>query len=174
MSKLVLDDFGTALSGQIGALRRYAMALTGDAAEADDLVQECLTRALERIRAYRQIRNLRAYLFSVLHNVRMDQLAKQRAFGTTVPLDEVASGLSRQPDQFARLKARDLAMALSHLPEQQRAVVLLVGMEGLSYREAAEALDVPVGTVMSRLSRGRESLDRLMAGEPVAALRRVK
>lgn len=174
MSNVVVDDFGAALSGQIGALRRYAMALTGDSAEADDLVQECLTRALERIRAYRQIRNLRAYLFSVLHNVRMDQLAKQRATGTTVPLDEVAAVLSRQPDQLARLKARDLALALSHLPEQQRSVVLLVGMEGFSYREAAEALNVPIGTVMSRLSRGRESLDRLMAGESGAPLRRVK
>jgi len=169
-----VNDIGEILSSHSKALRRYAMALTGDPTEADDLVQECLTRALERIRVYRNIRDLRAYLFSILHNVRMDQLAKLKANGISVPIEDVAWALSRPADQPARLKARDLAFALSKLPDQQRAVVLLVGMEGFSYREAADSLGIPIGTVMSRLSRGRETLARVMDGDAVTPLRRVK
>ena len=165
---------GVALQGYIAALRRYANALSDDPSEADDLVQECLTRAIARISFWGEIRNVRAYLFSILHNVHVDRLAKRRRQGTPVPLEDVEYRLSTPQHQQAALEIRDLSRALEKLPEEQRQVILLVGLEGMSYREAAEVLHIPHGTLMSRLFRGREALRRLMAGETMQKLRRVK
>jgi RNA polymerase sigma-70 factor, ECF subfamily len=161
----------------IPGLRRYARALTGSAADADDLVQECLSRALARRRQNgddSDIRNLRAYLFTILHNAHIDRLSERRRWSYAVP-DEALENLTARPaPQHGLLELHDLADALERLPEEQRQVVLLVGYEGLAYREAAAVLDVPIGTVMSRLSRGRESLRRMMNGAPMANLRKVQ
>lgn len=170
----LVDTFEDALSGQVRALRRYAMALVGDPTQADDLVQESLARAIARSSSWHSIRNMRAYLFTILHNLRADQLKKKYREGEQVSIDDLSNQLSQPPTQLARLENRELVEALGKLPEQQREVLLLVGLEGLSYKETADVLAVPIGTVMSRISRGREALRHLMAGETSKRLRRVK
>ncbi|WP_322096024.1 sigma-70 family RNA polymerase sigma factor [Pelagibius litoralis] len=155
-------------------LRRYARALAGDPSEADDLVQECLSRALARRQKCSDIRNLRAYLFTILHNAHIDRLNERQRWNYNISDEFLENRLSRPASQPDRLALRDLAEALEKLPEEQRQTVLLVGYEGLSYKEAAATLDVPIGTIMSRLSRGREALRRLTSGAPMADLRKVK
>lgn len=151
----------------IPRLRRYARALTGDASAADDLVQDALERALVKQKLWREGTDLRAWLFTVMHNVFVNQV-RSAAVSRTVQLDD-AMAERPQPQAADRLEIRDLDAALQALPEDQRAVVLLVGLEQMTYDEAARVLDVPIGTVMSRLSRGRERLRRLMQGIPEAA-----
>ena len=168
------DDDG-ALVEHVGALRRYARALLGNTtAEADDLVQECLARVLARTRPWRPVKNLRAYLFTVLHNVHVDRVGQRRRSAEVVSLDGAALHQADPPAQYGRLELRDLSFALAKLPEEQRQVVLLVGLEGMSYQEVADVLGIPIGTVMSRLSRGREALRQLMAAKTSPNLRRVK
>jgi RNA polymerase sigma-70 factor (ECF subfamily) len=150
------------LTSQIPRMRSYARSLVGDQCEADDLVQECLSRALARARIWVQVQNARAYLLAMLHNLYIDRVAKNHL--KSVPLEDVAQWLTTAPDQEDRLRVRDLVMALDCLPNDQRQVVLLVGFEGLSYQEAASVLRVPLGTVMSRLFRGREALRRIIDG----------
>jgi RNA polymerase sigma-70 factor, ECF subfamily len=152
----------TALAAQIPGLRRYARALMGNSHEVEDLVQECLLRALERVRCWDSIKNLRAYLFSILHNVHVDRMARRRRAGISVPLDSVLPQLESRPSQMARLELGDLDRALGQLPAAQRRVLLLVGLDGATYRETARLLDLPIGTVMSRLARGRDALRRAM------------
>lgn len=160
------------IEAQIPSLRRYARALTGNAAAADDLVQDTLERALGRFALWRRGGSLRAWLFTIMRNVWISELRRRAARPAVAALDDVAEP-GRPPSQDDRLAVRDLASALAALAEEQREVVLLVGLEGMSYAEAAEVTGVPVGTVMSRLKRGRDRLARLMQGaEPV--LRRVK
>lgn len=164
----------TTVLEHIPGLRRYARALAGNAVEADDLVQECLSRALARRQQASDIRNLRAYLFTILHNVHIDRLVERQRWNYAVP-DEALENLTARPaPQLGIIELHDLAEALERLPEEQRQAVLLVGYEGLAYREAADVLDVPIGTVMSRLSRGREALRRMMSGAPMANLRKVQ
>ncbi len=171
---LNVPETGPTLSLHVASLRRYAQALAGNREEADDLVQECLTRALARTKSWNEIRNTRAYLFTILHNVHVDRVVRNRRRGTVVPLDVVENKLSSQANQEDSLRIRDLERALRVLPEDYRQVVLLVGLEGMSYRETATTLGIPVGTVMSRLSRGRETLRQLMTNESHSNLRMVK
>ena len=144
----------------IPRLRRYARALAGDSHRADDLVQDTLERALAKFHLWRRGSDMRAWMFSIMHNVFINQLKKRREFA----LDEVTeAGLESAP-RSDPLELRDLDAALRRLPAEQREVLLLVGLEQLSYAEASQALGVPVGTVMSRLSRARERLRELMSG----------
>ncbi|MGE0255819.1 MAG: sigma-70 family RNA polymerase sigma factor [Alphaproteobacteria bacterium] len=159
------EDVSGALTGCIASLRRYAMALCRNPDEADDLVQETLKRALVYIRDGRQIRDLRAYLFTVLHNVRVDDAMRASRNGHAIPIEAVADELSSAAGQHARHEFRDFTRALHRLPDEQRTVVLLVGLEGLSYRAVSQVLGIPAGTVMSRLCRGRRALRRLMDGD---------
>lgn len=156
------------------ALRRYAMALTGHPSDADDLVQETLKRALVYARNNGEIRDLRAYLFRVLRNVRLNDLAMQGRSGEAVPLDDVEAQLVYPPTQELRLECNALADGLQRLSEEQRETVLLICLEGMTYQEAADMVGVPIGTVMSRLCRGREALRRHMSDGRTARLRRVK
>ena len=156
----------------IPRLRRYARALTGDPAAADDLVQDALERALLKQDLWRRGSDMRAWLFTVMHNVFINQV-RATAPGRLVPLDDMVAHAPQMPDAD-RLEIRDLDAALQMLPEAQRMVVLLVGLEQMSYEETAQVLDVPVGTVMSRLSRGREQLRRLLQGARPASLKVVK
>jgi RNA polymerase sigma-70 factor (ECF subfamily) len=159
---------------QIPRLRRYARALTGDAARADDLVQDTLERAWSKFALWRAGSDLRAWLFSIMHNVYVNQVVAAKGRPEWLPLDDDAPDLPVAPPQDKALELRDLISALGQLPAEHREVLLLVGLEELRYEEVAKVLDVPVGTVMSRLSRGRERLRRLVAGEAAAVLRRVK
>ena len=159
------------IAAHIPRLRRYARALAGDSHRADDLVQDTLERALVKFRLWRRGSDLRAWLFTIMHNVFINQLKSRREFA----LDEaVEAGLPSAPQSDA-LELRDLDAALRKLPAEQREVLLLVGLEQLSYAEASKVLDVPVGTVMSRLSRGRERLRGLISGTAaVTSLKVVK
>lgn len=161
----------------IPALRRYAWALCRDQHAADDLVQDCLERALSRWLLRRPGGNLRSWLFAILHNGFVSSRRQAARRGAHMSLDERAPELGEPAVQESAMAVRDLLVALDTLPDEQRAVLLLVGIEDLTYDEAARVLDVPIGTVMSRLSRGRERLRRVMDGERAAVapvLRRVK
>lgn len=144
----------------IPQLRRYARALVGNQATADDLVQDTLERALRKFSLWIPGTNLRAWLFSVMHNVHVNQV---RARHDHDPLEDDLE-IPVPANQEGGLHLRDLSQALQALPLEQREVLLLVGLEGMRYEEVAETLGVPVGTVMSRLSRGRERLRGMLEG----------
>ena len=162
------------LVGHVTSLRRYAMLLVGNANDADDAVQEALTRVLARSRTWHAIDDLRAYLFSTLHNVFVDSTRREKRMPSDFLSEELLDSLISPANQQKRLELRDTVIALAKLPVEQREVVLLVGLEGLSYLEAANALDIPVGTVMSRLSRGREALRAMTNRDESRKLRVVK
>jgi RNA polymerase sigma factor (sigma-70 family) len=154
-------------------LRRYARALLGDRAAADDLVQDTLERAWSRLGQWHSGSDLRAWLFGIMHNLRVDQL--RRPMLPTHSLDEEDYELPTRSTQSDNLEVRDIASALSQLPDEQREVLLLVALEEMSYAEIAATLGIPPGTVMSRLSRGREALRLIMAGQqPTTRLRVVR
>ena len=168
-----MGDHESLITQQIPRLRRYARALTGERSAADDLVQDTLERTLSRFHLWRQGSDLRAWLFTIMHNVYVNQI-RSRMRQQHEALDEPAADAVRahEPD-WAEL--RDIDDALAKLPDDQRAVVLLVGLEQFTYEEAARMLDIPLGTVMSRLSRGRERMRLMLAAAPrVAALKVVK
>jgi len=169
------------LVDQLPGLRRYARALTGNAWAADDLVQDTLERACAKWRLWLPGSDLRAWLFTVMHNLYLNQRRGERLAPATVDLADVEHELpapaSHQDD------ALDLDRCLQRLPADQRAVLLLVTLEDLGYEETARVLGVPVGTVMSRLSRARSRLRELMeagsspadpAQAPAVPLRRLK
>ncbi len=156
----------------IPALRRYAFALLRDEGEADDLVQDCLERAIGRWGQRRADGNVRTWLFSILHNLAMSRFRRRKRRGVSVALDDAPlSALASAPAQDDVVRHGELLRALAQLSEEQRSVLLLVSVEDLAYAEAAQVLGVPVGTVMSRLSRARETLRRLMDGQADAAPR---
>ena len=169
-----MSDFLAGLEQQIPSLRRYARALLRDPQGADDLVQDCLERSISRRRLWRPGSNLRAWLFTILHNLHANQVRGASRRPRAVMLESAEAALARPASQLDRVEASQLLQALDGLPNDQREVILLAGLEGLAYKEIAQVLGVPLGTVMSRLSRGRERLRRVMSGEEPPSLRRVK
>ena len=159
----------------IPALRRYARTLVGDAWAADDLVQDTLERACAKWSLWRTEGNLRAWLFTIMHNVWINQLRQQRS-RTMVDIDDAAHDLAATATEPGLLI--DLQRCLLQLPAEQRAVLLLSALEDFSYQEIAKVLDIPARTVMWRLSRARPRPADLMDGQPAAAprapLRRLK
>jgi len=172
------DDLADTLEPMIPALRRYARALLRDPSAADDLVQDCLERAIAHWSRRRDPADTRPWVFAILHNQAMNALRRQTARGVHLALDDVdESALSARATQEDGLHYRDVLDALQILPAEQRSVLLLVSVEDLSYADAASVLDIPIGTVMSRLSRARARMLSLMPDSPAAArpaLRRVK
>lgn len=161
-----------AIVAEIPRLRRYARALTGQVDRADDLVQDTLERALEKWRFWQSTRELRPWLFSIMHNLHIDHYRRDTRIDFCDDAD--LSELPQRPDQTDALELRDLDRALSLLPLEQREVLLLVALEELSYADVAKVLGLPAGTVMSRLSRARCRLKTILAGERVANLKVVK
>jgi len=158
---------------EIPRLRRYARALLGDRAAADDLVQDTLERAWFRFHQWRAGSDLRAWLFGIMHNLRVDQL--RRPVLSTDSIDADDFELSTRPTQTDEREVRDLESALRLLPDEQREVLLLVALEEMSYADIAAAQGIPIGTVMSRLSRGREGLRKIMDGQlPATRLKLVR
>lgn len=155
----------------IPRLRRYARALAGDRAAADDLVQDTLERAWSKFHLFRRGTDLRAWLFTVMHNVYVNQL---RAARPAVELDEDLPELTRPARESDGLVVRDLDRAILRLPAEQREVLLLVALEDMSYDEAARTLQIPIGTVMSRLARAREKLRGMMNGAAPASEAQLK
>ena len=168
-----MTDPGPLIEPLIPALRRYAFALRRDHAAADDLVQDTLERALSRWSTRRQDGDLRAWLFTILRNLHVGSHRAAARRGTAVPLDE-ADLPGTAAAQDTAIEASDVLGALEQLPEEQKSLLLLVGVEDFSYDEAARILDVPLGTVMSRLSRARRALRSIVDGGRVPLLRRVK
>ena len=165
-----------AIEEHIPRLRRYARALTGGRDAADDLVQDTLERALGRSRLFRPGANARPWLFAIMHNLFVNQV-RSAAARKSVSLENDGPEPVAHESAHDGLLVRDIERALTLIPAEQREVVLLVGLEQMSYAEAAAVLEVPIGTVMSRLARGRERLRVLLnAGTraPAATLRRVK
>lgn len=151
------------LQGHILSLHRYATGLVGNANDAEDLVQECLCRVLDRIDREAPIRNLRAYLFRTLRNVFIDQRRAANIIQEDLDVEDATdAALSARPEQEDRIRCADIMDALDHLPDTQREVVLLVSLEGMSYQEIADLTDTPIGTVRSRLHRGRATLSALI------------
>ncbi|HZU75878.1 MAG TPA: sigma-70 family RNA polymerase sigma factor [Dehalococcoidia bacterium] len=164
-----MDDFARLLEAEIPPLRRYARALTRDTARADDLVQECLVRALAKKHLWQAGTNLRAWLFTILHNQRVSTIRRSVREGVSAPLEEMATTLRIEPSAGASILLRDLERAIAALPEERRQVILLVGLEGMRYEDVAKILAIPVGTVRSRLSRSRDRLRALMGMREDAA-----
>lgn len=152
------------LLGCLPRLRRYARVLRRNREDADDLVQDTLERAWSRAGLWQGVADMRGWLFSIMHNLHVDALRRGRL--EVVELDELAAELPAVPPEFGRLDVHDLERALRALPADQQDVLRLVALDGLGYAEAAHALGVPIGTVMSRLSRGRERLRQVMAPRP--------
>jgi RNA polymerase sigma-70 factor (ECF subfamily) len=164
-----MSHLDTRIAAEIPRLRRYALVLMRRQIEAEELVQDCLVRALSRTHLWEKGTDLRAWLFTILHNQYVNKVRRAASEGTTVVIHEDEPLLARAANQGGGLELRDLHRALGQISEKQRAVVLLVGLEGMSYQAIADLLDVPVGTVRSRLSRGRAALRHLMGfvDEPV-------
>ena len=157
----------------IPALRRYARALVRNAAAADDLVQDCLERAVSRWHQRRDS-DPRRWLFTILHNLAISQFRQIAARGKHVTIDEANENeFGRSAVQEQQLMYQDVLNQLTKLPDDQRAVLLLVAVEDLSYADAAKVLDIPIGTVMSRLSRARERLQQEIEGTADDASRNV-
>jgi RNA polymerase sigma-70 factor (ECF subfamily) len=156
----------------IPRLRRYARALIGDRYAADDLVQDTLERAWNKFYLWRPGSDLRAWLFAIMHNVFVNQ-ARRRRYEIEQPMEEMPP-IPVRATQSEQLELQDVDRALRNLPAEQREVVLLVVVEQLTYGEVSRALDIPIGTVMSRLSRARERLRVSLGGQAVVPLKVVK
>lgn len=156
------------LEAEIPRLRRYARYLVRDVDRADDLVQECLTRAVAKIDSWAEGTNLRAWLFVILRNCHINEIRHHQRMAVDGDLGADHQALAMPANQDAHMALREVRQAYLTLSQEHREVLLLVAIEGLQYEEAAVVLEVPLGTVRSRLSRARQALrDALGEGEPV-------
>lgn len=153
----LIDD----LEGFIPRLRRYARSLTADATRADDLTQDTLLRALDKLHQFQPGTNLLAWLFTIMRNTYLNGI---RSSKFTKDADPHEIQIPTQGNQIDSLALQELSLAIESLPEDQRETLLLIGVEGMAYQEAAEIMDVPIGTVRSRLSRARSALKPLLEG----------
>jgi RNA polymerase sigma-70 factor (ECF subfamily) len=159
-----LPDFD--VPAQLPALKRYAWSLTRDHAEAEDLVHDTLVRAYENRATFRDNGDLKGWLFSILHNAFVSNTRSRKAHSTRVERAAELADTISEPDQDSRLRLAQIQTAFLSLPEEQRAVLHLVAVEGMAYQEAARTLAIPVGTLMSRLGRARAALRAFEAEQP--------
>ena len=158
-----MNDMLRIVEPLIPALRRYARAMVRDRALADDLVQDTLEKAITRWHQRRADGDARSWLFTILHNLAISQMRQTKRRGGHDDIEDADEAVTAtRATQEDSLGYRDLMRAVQQLPEEQRSVLLLISVEDLSYAEAAAVLSVPLGTVMSRLSRAREKLLGLM------------
>ena len=157
----------------IPSLRRYAWSLLRNKSDADDLVQDCLVRALDRMDSLRQDGDLRAWLFTIMHNIFASRWRRVRNRARLLAEYTEPESIIAAP-QHASAEMRDVLRGLDTLPDEQREVILLVAVEGFQYDEVASMLGIPIGTVMSRLSRARDRLSQFVHGQERPMLRRVK
>jgi RNA polymerase sigma factor (sigma-70 family) len=155
-------------------LRRYATALTGSSADGQDLVQDCLERALASRDSLRDAQRLYPWLLAILHNLHASAHRRRARRGWEEPVDRFADSLALSQPPTDRGAVRDLIRALAGLTAEHRQILLLNGLEGLRYGEIAEALEIPIGTVMSRLARAREQLRLALDGEEKCVVRRIR
>jgi RNA polymerase sigma-70 factor (ECF subfamily) len=162
------DRDETAIEPYMGPLRRFAMGLCHDRSLADDLVQDCLERAISRWHLRREDGNLKAWLFTILHNEFINGRRRAARQGMSASLEDLPIEPAIPADQEDALRVADVLAAVDRLADDHRVLILLIGVEEVTYEEAAQILDIPIGTVMSRLSRARDRLRRLLAGEAAA------
>ena len=174
MPRSSTNEMATLLEPHIPALRRYAWALLRDDGTTDDLVQDCLERAISRWHLRRRDGDLRAWLFAILRNLFVSAMRQRARRGVHLGTEALEAIAAPEGSPEAALGARDVLAGLDLLPEEQRSVLLLVGVEDLSYEETARVLHIPVGTVMSRLSRAREKMRQHLETGRGPVLRRVK
>lgn len=160
-----MDHFKQLLTEQIPVLMRLALALTGEQSHADDLLQDCVERALRNFRQWDSSKKLKPWLFAIMRNLYIDNYRRLEVAKHTVPL-EFTNEPTSLPSQETHVATHDVYKALMQLPLEQREVLLLVGLEELDYKETSQILNIPLGTVMSRLHRARKQLrDQLFAAE---------
>jgi len=169
-----LQDFLTEIEGHIPSLRRYARALTRDADHADDLVQDCIERAIRKRGLWSPTGPLRAWLFRILLNLYRNELRTIRRKGGEVPLADLVVEPAVPAPQPGRIALAEIARAVEKLPLEQREALLLVALEGVSYQEAAGIIGIPTGTLMSRLGRARAALKTMTGATDEPRLRTVK
>jgi RNA polymerase sigma-70 factor (ECF subfamily) len=150
-------------------LRRYARALTGERAAADDLVQDTVERALSRAVLFKHGSRLDAWLLTIMHHLYLSQMRQATARPQLTSFEDLHAEPAASTSGVESLELRDLQRALAKLPLEQREVLLLIALEEFSYEHAAEILGIPLGTVMSRLSRARQRLRSLLGGKPADA-----
>lgn len=163
-----MSELNSLVEQEIPRLRRYARALTRSADRADDLVQDTMVRALNKGHLWQPGTDIRAWLFTIMHNQFVNTVRRDARDTAAVDIEHVSSTLVATTDPTLRLQLIELDRALARLPAEQREVILLVGLEGMAYESAAQILGVPIGTIRSRLSRGREVLRGLMGREDEA------
>jgi len=168
-----VDEIARQIEPLIPGLRRYAFALTRDHEAADDLVQDCLERVVSRWHLRRRDGDLRAWVYTIQRNLYVNDYHRRRRRGVAVALED-AGVPPVPPGQSATVELGEVMAALDGLPEEQKSILLLVGVEELTYQETAGVLGLPLGTVMSRLSRARARLRALLEPERAMPLRRVK
>jgi RNA polymerase sigma-70 factor (ECF subfamily) len=157
------EEFVNALVAQLPGLRRYAVALVGRAALADDLVQDCIERALRQSAQLRDLQHFPGWLRRILYNLYIDEIRRSRGRGKEQDITELADHLELSvPAATGSIPVTDFLKAINALSLEHRQILLLVGLENLNYREIADELDIPIGTVMSRLARARERLRSMM------------
>ena len=166
-----MQDESDQLISCIPRLRRYARALVGERGSADDLVQDTLERGWNKLSSWRRGTDMRAWLFGIMHNLHVDGVRKPTV--VTEVFDDDTPELPMRAAQSDGLEIRDLDTALRSLPTEQREILLLVVLEEMTYDEVAITLRIPLGTVMSRLSRAREKLRASMEGRSVVSPLRV-
>jgi RNA polymerase sigma factor (sigma-70 family) len=169
-----VSNLAAEIEPHIPALRRYAWALLRNQDAADDLVQDCLERALGRWHLRRHDADLRAWLFTILRNQYLNNVRERNRRGPHVEFQESDGHTSADGDGERNLMGRDALQALNALPEEQRSLLLLIAVEDFSYQEAARLFGVPTGTIMSRLNRARANLRKVIEGGARMTLRRVK
>ena len=156
------DPFSTALIAHLPQLRRYARALSGSAPAADDLVQDCIERALRRAKTLQNPDLMASWLRAILHNIFIDGIRRNSARGSTVDIDELDRDAALPLAAGRDAQHLDIVRAVDRLSFEHRQILLLVALEGLTYSEIAAELDLPMGTVMSRLARAREKLRMML------------
>lgn len=167
------DGFAKGLESHLGSLQRYALLLTRNRVEAEDLVQDCLTKAIASSRQWQPGTDLRAWLFRILYTCHVSDRRKWQVRARYAEQATAAESVDAQ--QMIQVETRQVLTALDELPEPQREAILVIALDDVKYEEAARRLGVPLGTFMSRLARGREALRRRMeAGGEVTKLRLVK
>jgi len=168
------DTFRWMLTCETPRLRRFATALTGDPERADDLVQDTLERALRKRRLWAGTGSMRSWLFKLLYRVHANQRSRASTEATALTAVEHRDAGSMPANQDSHVEVLNVSVALRALPLEQRDAVLLVGLEGMAYDEAADVLGIRVGTLKSRLYRGREALWAVRRGDVAVAERKVR
>jgi RNA polymerase sigma-70 factor (ECF subfamily) len=159
----LLQNFERELLTLLPRLRRFARSLTRDAADADDLCQVALERALKSRHQWQEGTRLDAWMYRIIRNSWIDEVRARTRRSQTFVAEEAGLAVGKDGDAAIRMEMQDVDRAMNELPPEQREVIALVLVEGLAYREAADILEIPIGTLTSRLTRGRQALARRLA-----------